>query len=1021
VTGGIPAGDRVDAVRRWRDLLESVTSLSPRYRGRYAIVLAQLETGAGPGALRAARSAVLAGEAAAASELLTGFHRPALAAVPALDRPAVEGTGPVADVVRHIAARRGDLCRFAEGLPPLEQTWVPLHPSRQARSVREDGRELVALRWAADSLPKRRANQGRMAALLRTISAPVPIVAHDDYAVVPVAGEDPWVFAPNLGRTVEDRLRQDDFPPAERDRLVRSLAELRAAMASAGLWWQGFAPRNIFFQDGRLVLIDFEEVVDATADPVRAAECALWHRVFFADCLTDDDTAVVFVEAAAEPVVEDDRIVPADGFERALLGRPTVSWRERRELLGASASLEGRHRRPSTDRDGGALFGHELGHFWGDFLPAEQESALFRGLRTVSEPEILVACLEVFEAAMEADVCRTLRRRAAGETDLSAPRTAALVETLDAAGAGRLASERRRTPEWYEQLSSDPAALVDRVIHAAADRPDAPGSDPVGTLLVGDPRWRRHHEATLGSAVRVGLDFLHREDEPFLRYREPPALRELASRPLPTDGADIDAVLADVENVIARYSVAQSHRDYLAFPDTGNAVAAVAGSLLGRLLNQNLIAVDRSAPAATFVEIQVVEWLRELVGYESVPITAMRGVRDVAGLWATGGHLSNHIAMLVALGQRFPEFRRHGLAGAGVRPGVVLSGPIAHYSHSDAAFHLGLGWDAVIPVGADDDFTTDPAAVEKVLADPPSGVAPFMVVGVAGNCRTTGLDDLAELADVCRRHGVWFHVDACHGGSLIFSQRLRDRHLAGISNADSVALDPHKGLFTPYPSSYVLFRERGVLTQFSRHEKTVNADGCWDLGLITPFLGSRGFESLATWMLINHVGVTRLGDLVEGRQAQVRYLARRIDDTDLFVRLNDVDFYRLTFVFCPMAARRLLAAMDAEHRASAAQTISRYTSRLNSELYQAGAVCFDEHTLADLGDRVGAGSGVSYVVAAACPGNPLLTRSDLDRAVDRLTAAARRLLPELLADLADSCEQDPRILAGPAGWGDLSS
>lgn len=182
------------------------------------------------------------------------------------------------------------------------------------------------------------------------------------------------------------------------------------------------------------------------------------------------------------------------------------------------------------------------------------------------------------------------------------------------------------------------------------------------------------------------------------------------------------------------------------------------------------------------------------------------------------------------------------------------------------------------------------------------------------------------------------------------------RHLAGIERADSVPLDPHKGLFTPYPSSYVVFRERGVLTHFSRHGEAVLEDGCWDLGLIMPFLGSRGFESLSTWMLLKHVGVEALGALVESRQALVRYLDRRLEESGLFVRLNDVDFYRLAFVCCPPRVRAALKALSGERRERAVRVISEYTSLLNAALYRDGRVCFDEHTLIDLGDRVGLGS-----------------------------------------------------------------
>jgi len=375
--------------------------------------------------------------------------------------------------------------------------------------------------------------------------------------------------------------------------------------------------------------------------------------------------------------------------------------------------------------------------------------------------------------------------------------------------------------------------------------------------------------------------------------------------------------------------------------------------------------------------------------------------------------------MLAALGHRFPQVRQRGLQSLNVQPVVLMAGPIAHYSHSDAAFHLGLGWDGVTSVAADARHTTDPAAVDAALRSLPEGTVPFLVVGVAGNCRTTALDDLAALAEVCAEHGIWFHVDACHGGSLLFSERLRRRHLRGIERADSVSLDPHKGLFTPYPSSYVVFRERGVLAQFSRHEAAVQQDGTWDLGLLTPFLGSRGFESLATWMLLRHAGVEALGRLVEARQALVRHVERRIDASGLFVRLNDVDFYRTAFVFCPPAVRAALRALPPDEAASGVELVSRFTAAVNDELYRSGAACFDEHTLADLDDRVGLGPAAKYTVMAACPGNPLVTRDDLDRAVGALLTVARRWVEPMRAELRQASPQAPVArTGGPAGWED---
>lgn len=972
---------------QWRRELAKSGLLSAQFVDRYSIVLSQLA-----GSASAERIQVAKMEAAT-------HPRRAVAVLAGRGLPPPPAQASWAEVLR-----LSDLDGFLRAQPPLEQTGVPLHPSRQARLVKLVNRQIVALRWPAAGVKTRTQNLTRMrqVAAKASAAAPLRLAVPDDYRVIKTGSGDPWVLSPYRGRTLEDQLRANQMSTSDRADVVATLAELRTAMLSTGHVWQGFAPRNMFLSGGTVTLIDFEEVA---GDQARAVECLLWHRLFFADCLTPSEAKQVFAEVG--PELQDTHVLPADSFERALLNTSTVTWQQRKDLLEDSIRLEGRHRRPNRR----FLHGHELGHFWGDFVPIDVEARLFRMLANLEEP---AACLEVLEAAMEADICRSLRLPTPSEPIY----TMATADVLEGVGADRLTDLRLDHRDWYRRLRTDPARLIDELLH------DAGTGVFLGSpsdYLIGDKETRSQHEQSLHSAVGIGMDFVHRADrgKPFLHHAAPSQLAEAVAAPLPTAGAELSVALGEAAELIGRYSVSQCHPDYLAFPDSGNAVGAVAGSVLAKLLNQNLIAVDRSAPVATFVEIQVIEWLRELVGYNSVPLTRLRGIKDVGGLWTTGGHLSNHVAMLTALGRRFPQARQSGLRSLETQPAVVMAGPIAHYSHSDAAFHLGLGWDAILPVAARDGYTTDPAEVEAVLADPPAGVTPFMVVGVAGNCRTTGLDDLAALGEICRRYGVWFHVDACHGGSLIFHPGLRDKYLAGIEQGDSVALDPHKGLFTPYPSSYVLFRDRGVLNHFSRHMTTVERDDCWDLGLITPFLGSRGFESLATWMVLRHVGTQRLGELVAARQAHVRYLERRIDASGLFIRLNDVDFYRLAFVYCPPPVADVIRALPAERHSRAARVVSNYTSRLNNALYESGAVCFDEHSLADLGGRVGAGAGTGYTVMATCPGNPLLRRSDLDRAVARLVAEGRQLVPAMLADLQEGIDITEAVaVAGPAGWSD---
>ena len=1014
-------------VDSWAKRLAEEGTLSTRFQGRHAVVLSILSRHTRPDVVAKAVAAVARGRVDHAELILAGHGAEDAAptgAAPTQVLPElleVENGSNLSEVI----GRFDNLGAWVRRFPRLESTSVPLHPSRDAHLVTLSGRSFVALRWSRSSLAERQANQRTIQRLVSKIGDRTPLRVRTQQALV-VDDDDVscWAFADNLGTTLEDELRRGGLTLETRRDVVGTLAAIRGALLDEGLVWQGFAPRNMFLNDGEIVLIDFEEVVDMSHAPERASACLAWHRVFFADSLTTAEKDGVFSERPDfKEMVAGHAVMEADAFEYELLGRSRITWAERRALLAGSEDLEGRHRRPSRARDGGTLFGHQLGHFWGDFLEPALEARLFAVLRTCRCDIELTACLEVLEVAMEADICDHLLRLALrGDEDAETIHTQAVLGQLLRLGPSVVAGLRHDfANDWYRELEVDPSWLADRLIHVAEGRGRV--GERAGSLLLGDESWRKHHEESISEAVRLGMDFVHRGQlgEPFLHHRPPELLRGLIASAIPSEGTDLSSLLDELERGVIRHSVAQSHPDYLAFPDSGNSVAALAASVLTRFLNQNLIAVDRSAPIATFVEIQVIEWLRELVGYKATALGDMTGVRDVGGLWATGGHLANHLAMLVALGRRFPEVRRRGLVGMDERPSIVMSGPIAHYSHSDAAFHLGLGWDAVEHVGATPHGTTDPKAVDAALSHPADGATPFMVVGVAGNCRTTGLDDLNALADVCEKHGVWFHVDACHGGSLLFSDHLRREYLAGIHRAHSVSIDPHKGLFTPYPSSYVLFRDRGVLNQFSRHEKLVSQPGVWDLGLITPFLGSRGFESLATYLMMRHVGVASLGELVEQRQAHVRYLERRVDASGIFVRLNDVDFYRSVFVLCPPGLRERIRQWPAERRRRAARVISRWTSRLNTDLYEAGEVCFDEHTLADLGDRAGTGHGTVLTVMAACPGNPMLSTDDLDRALSHLVERATRVLPGMLAELMGNCAgpESSRGVGGPAGWSDV--
>src|SRR5579871_2035994 len=105
-----------------------------------------------------------------------------------------------------------------------------------------------------------------------------------------------------------------------------------------------------------------------------------------------------------------------------------------------------------------------------------------------------------------------------------------------------------------------------------------------------------------------------------LQYESNEILQSLLAEPLPKTGGSIESLLHALQDKILPYSISQSDKRFLAFPDTGNSLASLAADIIAPFCNQNLIAVDRSGPAATFVELQTILWLREVIGYSAPPL-----------------------------------------------------------------------------------------------------------------------------------------------------------------------------------------------------------------------------------------------------------------------------------------------------------------------------------------------------------------------------------------------------------------
>ena len=317
-----------------------------------------------------------------------------------------------------------------------------------------------------------------------------------------------------------------------------------------------------------------------------------------------------------------------------------------------------------------------------------------------------------------------------------------------------------------------------------------------------------------------------------------------ADRPLPADGTASDVLLEEASRLLFEHSLFNGHPRFFGYITSSPAPIGALGDLLAAAVNQN-VGAWRLSPMATEIEAQTVRWIAELIGF---PI-------DAGGLMVSGGNMANFVGFLAARTAKVPEVRTSGMSRQSM-PRVYVSTE-THTWIQKAADMFGLGTDAIRWIDADTQQRMDVAALERqIVADRNDGALPFLVVGNAGTVSTGAVDPLAEIADVCRSHDLWFHVDGAYG-ALAARVPGAPAGLRALSDADSVSVDPHKWLYVPLEASCALVRRRDdLLRTFSYHPAYYHFDH--DVPNFVDYgpQNSRGFRALKVWLALRQVGWT---------------------------------------------------------------------------------------------------------------------------------------------------------------------
>jgi len=321
----------------------------------------------------------------------------------------------------------------------------------------------------------------------------------------------------------------------------------------------------------------------------------------------------------------------------------------------------------------------------------------------------------------------------------------------------------------------------------------------------------------------------------------------LGNQPLPQTGTAAGKLLQEAASLLFDHSLFNGHPRFWGYITSSAAPIGALADFLAAAVNPNVGAWDLS-PVASEIEAQTIRWIAEIIGYPAA----------CGGLLVSGGNMANFVGLLAARRAKVPW----DLRADGLRVGQQLAVYVSRETHTwvqKAADLFGLGLNAIHWIPFNQRRQIDIRALEQqILADRDRGCLPLLVVGNAGTVAVGAIDPLPEIAAICRKHRIWFHVDGAYGAPAAVLPEAPSE-LQGLREADSVALDPHKWLYSPLEAGCVLVREpKHLLEAFAFHPDYYNFD---DRGSAKPVnyyeLGpqnSRGFRALKVWLALRMVG-----------------------------------------------------------------------------------------------------------------------------------------------------------------------
>lgn len=433
---------------------------------------------------------------------------------------------------------------------------------------------------------------------------------------------------------------------------------------------------------------------------------------------------------------------------------------------------------------------------------------------------------------------------------------------------------------------------------------------------------RAEREQVLNAASRYANDFVDGINDLPVYVGNAGTGEGLYDLPIAESPRPMASLLATLRSEIDTPGINPASGGHLGYIPGGGIPHSAVADYLAAITNR-YAGVFFASPGAVRLENLLIRWMADVVGFPET----------TAGNLTSGGSIANLIGIVTARDAR-------GVTAREIPRSVVYATTHAHHSVDKALRIAGLKECPLRHVPMDAHYRMDATALDALIAaDRAAGLRPWLVIASAGTTDVGAIDPLDAIAEIAARHELWFHCDGAYGGFFALVPELRAR-LRGMARADSLIMDPHKGLFLPYGSGAVLVKDKPAMLDahhYMAHYMQDTADAREEASPadLSPEL-TKHFRGLRLWLPLQLLGVAPFRAALEEKVLLARHFHHAIQQIPGFEVGPVPDLSVVTFRYVPPRGdadafnQRLVQAIHRDGRVFLSSSLigGRFTVRL---------------------------------------------------------------------------------------------